>query len=246
MAIGINNKVIFFLLATLLMIGCSKKEHKELKTLRINISEKNLALIDEYVNIAIAQEVISANLKRYFSAELIQGDSIVPIKIRLKGDWTDHVNTSKISFRIKMPKKSRFNDYSVFSIQNPETKSFLDEWFLREIFKLEGVLTPRYEFINVIINDEIKGIYAIEEHFQPELLEFNNRAIGPILKIAEDGFWEANVHERENDIKIQQYYPVYEASIIRPFNEKLTLKSPQLYEQFLEAQSVLFALPLKQ
>ncbi|MBL4653454.1 MAG: CotH kinase family protein [Flavobacteriales bacterium] len=237
-----HNPVVLLWLITVLAVGCTKKEHQELKTLRINIPESTLDVIDKYVDIAIDQEVISSNLKRYFDAELVRGDSTVPIKIRLKGDWTDHVNTSKISFRIKMPKKSHFFDYSIFSIQNPETKSFLDEWFLRKIFKREGILTPRYEFINVIINNEIKGIYALEEHFQAELLASNNKATGPILKIAEDGFWEANVYERENDVKIQKYYPIYEASIIRPFNVKSVLKSPVLYEQFIEAQSVLFAL----
>jgi hypothetical protein len=236
-----KGNVLFITIFNLIVIfsGCSKHEHSELTSVRLQIPKETLLTIEENVDVALDQRVISKNLKTYFDARLIINDSVIPIKIRLKGDWTDHVRTCKRSYRIKMPKGLYFNGMSVFSIQNPETKGFIDEWFLRKVFEMEGILTPRFEFVNVAINGENIGVHAIEEHFQEELLKRSGKSPGPILKIDEEGFWETKIFERENGEEIQEYYPFYEASVIRPFNEKKILKSPKLYKQFLEAQSML-------
>ena len=70
---------------------------------------------------------------------------------------------------------------SSFSIQHPKTRSFLKEWVLHKLFKKEQVLTTRYDFVSVSLNGKKLGLYALEEHFRKELLDFYDYEDGPIL-----------------------------------------------------------------
>ena len=58
---------------------------------------------------------------------------------------------------------------------------------MHEMMKREGVLTTDYQFIKVEINGKEKGIYAFEEHFTFDLLTSQNRKVGPMMKVSEDG-----------------------------------------------------------
>ena len=111
-----------------------------------------------------------------------------PAEIRLKGDWTDHLNTAKWSFRLKLEDGKAIQGKRTFSIQHPETRSFIDEWFMHEWFRNEGVLTTAYDFVNVSVNGVHKGVYAREEHFEKQLPESQNRREGVLLKLDESMF----------------------------------------------------------
>ncbi|MGY8927818.1 MAG: CotH kinase family protein, partial [Flavobacteriales bacterium] len=76
-----------------------------------------------------------------------------------------------------------------FSIQNPNTRSFMSEWFAHKLFEKEDVLTTKYIFVPVIINGQKMGVYALEEHFDKQLLEARNRREAPIVKFDEEGVW---------------------------------------------------------
>jgi len=41
-----------------------------------------------------------------------------------------------------------------FSLQTPESRSFMDEWLLHLLLDREDILTTRYAFINVEINGQ--------------------------------------------------------------------------------------------
>ena len=118
----------------------------------------------------------------------------IPIKLRFKGDWVDHLKGEKWSFRVVVLGENTFKGLKSFSIQSPHTRTFLDEWFMHKIFKKEDILTTRYEFIDVKLNNKQLGIYAYEEHFEKQLLESSNRREGPILKFNEEGLWETRFY----------------------------------------------------
>ena len=73
-----------------------------------------------------------------------------------------------------------------FSIQHPKTRMYLMEWVYRNHLLKEGVLSPRYEFINVVFNGTPKGIFSIEEHFSRELIEPQKRREGILLRYDAD------------------------------------------------------------
>ena len=68
----------------------------------IQIKSKDLDKLFKYRDKAIRNGVISKSLKKYFEGILIYNKEEIPIKIRLKGDWIDHLSGDKWSFRIKI------------------------------------------------------------------------------------------------------------------------------------------------
>jgi len=140
---------------------------------------------------------------------IINNNETMKVRFRLKGDWLDHLQGDKWSFRIKMRKNFAWNHLRAFSIQTPASRDFLLEWVAHELYYRSDMLTTRYGFIPVYLNNEPKGIYAWEEHFTKQLLEFNNRREGPILKFSEDAFWQVQKIYKKTE-KWQQL-PYYEA-----------------------------------
>lgn len=162
------------------------------------------------------------------------------IKLRLKGDWLDHLIGDKWSFRIKIRKGKTWKGFRTFSIQNPESRDFLNEWLLHVLCRKEDILAPRYGFVAVDLNGTSLGIYAYEEHFEKYLLESNNRREGPIIKLNEDHFWRINwINKKYKKILS---YPVFETAEILPFKENRTISSPLLYQQFDISKDLLYQL----
>lgn len=166
-------------------------------------------------------------------------DKMMKAKIRLKGDWLDHLTEDKWSFRVKLRKNYTWNHLRTFSLQTPSSRGLLNEWISHKFYDAEDILTTRYGFIPLIFNHNSKGIYAWEEHFEKQLLESRNRREGPILKFSEDAFWQVQKYS----IHIGESWPLmpyYEAAIIKPFKQSKTVKAPVLYNQFLNAQKLAY------
>ena len=198
----------------------------------IQISEKDLKTLHSYRETALKNGIINKSLKKYFKSQIIYKGNKIPIKIRLKGDWTDHLKSDKWSFRIKVEGNYHFNGLKSFSIQHPKTRSFLKEWIIHKLFKKEQILTTRYNFVSVSLNGKKLGLYALEEHFRKELLDFYDYEDGPILKFDEEGLWET----RLNNPKNKMAYPYFESSEIIPFNKKTISKSKKLTEIYQDGK----------
>lgn len=168
----------------------------------------------------------------------------IPIKLRLKGDWTDHLAGNKWSFRIKALKDGAWNRLRTFSIQNPKTRGYLKEWIFHQLLQREDVLATRYDFTEVEFNNKYLGVYAYEEHFDKQLPEAHQRREGPILKLTEDLFWLGMRRQFELGNKGVALYKnaenAFEGSDIRPFKEGRTQKSPVLSKEFHAAQKLLY------
>lgn len=169
-------------------------------------------------------------------------EDILPIKARLKGDLLDHLQGDKWSFRIKTRKGKTFKRMKAFSLQTPESRYFLHEYLSHQMFLEEGLLTTRYDFAPVYINSESKGIYAIEEHFAKQLIEFNLRREGPILKFDEDTKWRNTVFAlgQVPEERFHSNMPEYQSSRIIPFSESAVVENPKLKSQFEIAHSLVF------
>ena len=205
-----------------------KKINLTKENIDILLKQKDLDLLKKFRAIALKKGIISPSLKKYFNAIMIYRNKEIPIKIRLKGDWIDHLKSDKWSFRIKINGEFNFKGIKKFSIQHPKTRSFLKEWIIHKIFKEEGVLTTRYGFISASLNGKNLGIYAFEEHFSEELIKYYNKQNAPILKFNEDGLWETRWGNPKNKIA----YPYLESAKIVPFSKKNVFASKELSELF--------------
>tara|TARA_B100000029_G_scaffold516548_1_gene630765 strand:- start:2005 stop:4596 length:2592 start_codon:yes stop_codon:yes gene_type:complete len=106
----------------------------------------------------------------------------VKVRMRLKGDMSDHWAGDKWSYRVHVLDGREVAGLRRFSIQDPMTRQLINEWLIHQMMFAEDILTTRYAFINVVFNGQYKGTYAIEESFSGELLEAQRRTPGVIFK----------------------------------------------------------------
>ena len=169
-------------------------------------------------------------------------ESTVPVRVRLKGDWLDHLNAGKWSFRIALVGDRFWNGMQTFSLQHPGTRYFLHEWFLHECWKQEGVLTTSYDFAELRLNGQSLGLYAVEEHFEKYLVERQGRREGPILKLDESGFWDglqqqiAIAGEPSPAIRLPSAHA--QNAAIEPFDPDRTAENPDLSAMSRRAASL--------
>ena len=161
----------------------------EIPHFNIDIKFKNLQKLIAKREQALEVGVLVKGKDDYVPAEIrFQGESY-KIKMRLKGDWTDHLEGDKWSFRVHVKGDNHLLGMSRFSIQHPRTRNFESEILFFEALKKEGILVPRYFFVEVILNGKNIGLMALEEHFTKELLESQRRREGVIIRFDEDMFW---------------------------------------------------------
>lgn len=110
------------------------------------------------------------------------------VTIRLKGDWTDHLQGDKWSFRVELRDAALFG-MRRFSLQRNEARGGHGEYLFLQHLRSEGVLSPRYFYVDLWLNQRHVGLMALEEHFAKELLESQRRRESVILAFDEQPLW---------------------------------------------------------
>ena len=162
----------------------------------------------------------------------------MPIKARLKGDWLDHLSGGKWSFRIKVKDDYTYKRMKVFSIQHPKARFYLYEYLSHLMFKHENLLATRYGFTSGSLNGIPLGIYAYEEHFAKQLIEYNLRREGPIVKFDENQMWLTVAFKKLNPVNSWSniHLPSFDASRILPFGnieDSVALKQFQISQKLM-------------
>lgn len=112
-------------------------------------------------------------------------------EIRLKGDWIDHLLGEEWSFRIRCNDSVGVNGHTEFSIMRLQARDYLREWMFKKALRQEGILTPDYQFVRVVLRGKDMGLMVLEGVPNSFMLEHQERRDGPVLKWDESGFWEA-------------------------------------------------------
>ncbi|MDA0820834.1 MAG: CotH kinase family protein [Proteobacteria bacterium] len=122
----------------------------------------------------------------YVPADLIYEGKKFKSKLRLKGDRDihfDHLDTA--SYRVKIRGNQSLWGMKFFSLHKPRARNYIHEWIFLEMMNKEGVISPRYKFVKVVVNGKDNGVYAVEEHYTKLLLENRQSREGPILRFDE-------------------------------------------------------------
>jgi hypothetical protein len=155
-------------------------------------SDPEVLRIDlKHINVQQLEYQRSAALKgvkefSYVPAALTYNNLKFKTKLRLKGDRKihfDHLDTA--SFRIKIKGDQTLWGMKFFSLHKPRARNYIHEWIFLHMMKREGLVTPRYKFVSLVVNGKDNGIYAVEEHYTKLLLERNRSREGPILRFDE-------------------------------------------------------------
>ena len=215
-------------------------------TVRLEFSEKARKKLRDKRDAALRLGLLESSDEDWVSAGLHVPEQPEPLRVevRLKGDWLDHLEGEKWSYRVKL-KEGSWRGMTVFSLQTPEARYFLHEWLLHRFFRSIDLLTTRYDFVELHIDGDTQGVYAYEEHFAKQLVESQQRREGPILRFDETGFWQAykrqlRLNGRTDDL-IEQPERRVENAAIRPFGEKKIFENPTLQAQYTEAEQLLLA-----
>ena len=129
---------------------------------------------------------------------------------------------------------------NTFSLQHPNTRGFLKEYIFYKIAKNFDLISLRYFFVNLTINGQNKGIYALEEHFSKYLIENNNRREGPILKFDESHTWENELKFRNSKMDKWNLGGSFKSANVTSFENLSSLdKNPQQHELHLTGISLL-------
>ncbi len=210
--------------------------------LDLQIKEKNYKKLEAKIQEAYRKGVLITNEDSWVKANLIDNKEKIPVKVRLKGDWLDHVQKDKWSFRIKAKDPFTWNRMITFSVHTPQARYYALEWLLHEFWKKEDILTTRYDFITLSVNGKSLGTYAYEEHFEKQLLEYQNRREGPIIRFSEEGLWDDRSRKIQAGVSKNTVTEISKstAADIKPFKEAKTSKSEVLSEQYTIAQNLLY------
>ena len=188
--------------------------------------------------LAFEDKILQTSGNGWVKGLIVDNDKAMKAKLRLKGDWLDHLWGNKWSYRVKMRKSNSFNRLRTFSLQTPLARGFLLEWVTHQLYHENDMLTTRYGFTPLMVNGEPRGLYVWEEHFVKQILEWNNRREGPIVKFSEDPFWQIQKISKKH--KKWTIFPFYQTATIIPFGATRTIENPVLYKQFLNAQKLMY------
>jgi hypothetical protein len=217
----------------------AKPEH-----IYIDIKGKDYLKIVDKREEALTNGMLTSSPDDFVPAKIRYKDRVIPVKLRLKGDMKDHWEGEKWSFRIVVEGENTLFGMKQLSIQHPRTRAYIYEWLYHQALRREGVLSLRYQFIDVTLNGKHLGVYALEEHFEKRLIENGRLREGPIVRFNEDLFWA--------ELAKQDYLPVWErkpltgsssylSSDIDAFQTKKALADPASYAQYVKAVQLLEA-----
>lgn len=155
----------------------------------IDVKYRNIQQLVAKRQQAIDTGILVTSPEDFVPATIRHGEEMIPVRLRLKGDLREHWSDDKWSFRIVTKGEHTLLGMKQFSIHRPDARNFLYEWLYHESLARQQLPAIRYGFVDVTLNGEAKGIYAIEEHFEKRLLEHNHLREGPVVRFNEDQFW---------------------------------------------------------
>lgn len=189
-----NKKKIIKISVVVLVIGLivtftlTRPPHFKVEKLHLYIDESEFSVLSDLRDDALELGHLDRSPNDYVPGCITYlGDSIGG-KIRLKGDWLDHLDDNKWSFRIKLDKPMD-DGLQVFSVQNPKARGFLDGYVFNQLLIDEGVLSNEMRFIELIVNGATWGIYCIEEHLTTRMITNQGKPNGVLLKFNDNTFF---------------------------------------------------------
>jgi hypothetical protein len=223
-----------------------------LEKLEISLKSSALEKISKKRNEALKSGILISSDDDFVKAKVKAGNQeSVDASIRLKGDWTDHLeHPDKWSYRIVPEGEKTLFGMRKFSIQHPKSRNYVWEWLFNKVVKDNDIMGLRYDFLNVDMKlsdmDSIipMGIMALEESFDKILIENNQRREGLIFGFDETMVWDDR--KRVRDLQLDYPEDLSRPSIgdlpIKIYNENKTLSNPSLSKQFQVGKNLIVGL----
>lgn len=163
-----------------------KFTNKKPENVRFLINQENLYGLELQRKEKLNSEPNLEILRNYSLAELSHKNEKYRIKLRVKGDRLMHYyDKESTSYKVDIRGEKRIWGLEEFSIQKPIARNYIYEYIFHKVLESNNLISLKYFFVNLYINDTPHGLYAIEEGFSKELIERNKRRNGPIFGLDE-------------------------------------------------------------
>ena len=125
--------------------------------------------------------------KIFYPAILDFDNKKYKVKVRTKGVRPLHwIKRDETSYKIDIIGSERLWGMEEFSIQKPITKNYTYEYLFHKLLGHVGIVNINYFFINLYLNNQDLGVFAVEESFSKELVERQGKRNGPIFSLKDE------------------------------------------------------------
>ena len=184
-------------------INSLKSKFAENKNLVIDLNQKEIIKISSKRNEAKRLGQLFINNNDWSNANISTDNESAAVKIRLKGQYSDHWGHDKWwSYKVNVKNGKTILGMKRFAIQHPKTRNYMNEWYFHKMMRYAGIISPRYFFIQLKINGNPYPIYAVEENFEKRLIENNNKREGVIFMLSSR---EMTQERQTEDLSFYQY-----------------------------------------
>lgn len=130
---------------------------------------------------------LSDEEKNYLPARIKLDNGKYDIKIRTKGVRKIHwINKNGTSYKVDIRGDKRLWGMEEFSLQKPITRNYTYEYLFHNLLGHVGLVNIKYFFVNLYLNDQNLGVYAVEESFSKEIVERQKKRNGPIFSLKDE------------------------------------------------------------
>jgi spore coat protein CotH len=149
----------------------------------IDIKHKDYLKLAHMREEALKVGLVRSSGEGWVPATILHDGKRVKADIRLKGTGDEHwIEENVWSLKIKIKNGDTLFGMKRFALNRPITRAFMNEWFWHKLLRYSGLISLRFDFIEVTINGKALPIYAIEENFGKRLIENNNLKEGPVFR----------------------------------------------------------------
>lgn len=194
------------------------------QTLYIDIKFADLMLLNKQRKRAIDQGVLfhptEVPIKITYQGKRMKA------KARLKGDLTDHWDSSKrFSLKVDIKGDEYIEGFKSFAIQKPRSRQYPYDYIYQEFNKRLGNLGTNHLFRKVVFNGDDWGIMGIEESMAKEFVEKGRKKDSLIFKVGDDFQWKlAKIRNQDHPINFS--YVGNEITNLHLYKSKKKLKEP--------------------
>ena len=107
--------------------------------MQINIKLDNYQTLLEKRNQALKDGILMRSNNDQVNAVINFDNQTYKVRMRLKGDWVDHIKDDKWSFRVETKGDKSILGMKKFSLQHPRSRNYINEYIFHTLLKEEGI-----------------------------------------------------------------------------------------------------------
>ncbi len=187
-------------------LGSKVKPSSKFPLYKLAVDPKYLRIIEQFVQNSLKGEgILLKKDKKWYPARFSHNGETYKVKVRIRGDLSNHWRESKKSLRIKFNKERLFNGYRSINLIIPSDKEYEIEPVGLEKSRSMGLLVADDGFAMVTLNQVDMGLYYWFEQPGKEMLERLRYPEGEMF--ISDGIWLDTRANRVGVVKGWDSYP---------------------------------------